>query len=64
MDYVSSLPEKPYTDFTQNHLSDLATLWRQFSTSKKKKFRETYGDIASLISVPFKELVLRATLRF
>ena len=27
-------------------------------------FRKTYGDIASLISVPIEELVLRATLRF
>ena len=25
-DFVSSLPEEPYTDFTQNGLSDLATL--------------------------------------
>ena len=27
-------------------------------------FRKTYGDIASLISVPIEELVLRAALRF
>ena len=32
--------------------------------SKMKKFRETYGDIASLISIPIEEPVLRAALRF
>ena len=53
--YVSSVLEEPYTDLTQNHLSDLATLWEQFDVSKKKKFCETYGDIASLISVPIEE---------
>ena len=62
--YVSSLPEEPYTDLTQNRLSDLATLWEQFSISEKKKFRENYGDITSLISVPVKESLLQATLRF
>ena len=62
--YVSSLPEEPYTDLTQNHLSDLTTLWEQFGISKKKRFRETYGDIASLISVPTKEPLLRAAIRF
>ena len=25
--YMSSLSEEPYTDLTQNSLSDLATLW-------------------------------------
>ena len=64
MDHVSSLPEESYADFTQNHPSNLASLWGQFGTSKKKKFRETYGDITSLISVPFEEPVLRAALRF
>ena len=52
---VSSLPEKPYTDLTKNHLFDLATLWEQFGISEKKRFSETYGDIASLISVPLEE---------
>ena len=32
--------------------------------SKMKKFRETYDDIASLISIPIEEPVLRAALRF
>ena len=64
MDYVSSLPEEPYMDFTQNCLSNLATLWGQFGTSERQKFRESYGDIASLISIPFEEPVLHATLRF
>ena len=31
---------------------------------KKKTFSETYGDIASLISVPVKEPLLQAALRF
>ena len=61
--YVSSLPEKPYMDFTRNYLSDLAILWRQFGTSERKEFHKTYGDIASLILVPIEELVLRASLR-
>ena len=61
---VSSLPEKPYTDLTQNRLSDLATLWEQFSISKKKRFRDIYGDIASLILVPVEEPLLRAVMRF
>ena len=61
---MSSLQEEPYTDLTQNSLSDLAILWGQFSASKKKKFRETYGDIASLISVPIEEPLLRAAMRF
>ena len=52
MDYVSSLPEEPYTDFTQNHLYGLAILWGQFGILEKQKFHMTYGDIASLISVP------------
>ena len=56
--YMSSLLEEPYTDLTQNSRSDLATLWGQFSTSEKKKFRETYGDIASLMSVPVEEPLL------
>ena len=64
MVHVSSLPEEFYADFTQNHLSDLATLWGHFSTSKKKKFHEIYDDVASLISVPFEEHVLRVALRF
>ena len=63
-DYVLSLPEEPYTNFTQNHLSDLVTLWEQFGTSKKKQFCETYGDIASLTSIPLEEPVLREALRF
>ena len=62
--YVSSLPEEPYMDFTQNRLSDLATMWGQFGISEKQKFRTTYGDIASLISMPFEEPVLWAALRF
>ena len=62
--YMSSLPEEPYTDFTQNSLSDLATLWGQFYLSERKRFRETYDDIASLISVPIKEPLLRTTMRF
>ena len=56
--YMPSLPEEPYTNLTQNNLSDMAILWGQFSASEKKKFRETYGDIASLISVPIEELLL------
>ena len=64
MDYMSSLPKEPYTDLTMNCLSDRATLCGQFGMSKKKKFRETYGDIASLISIPIKEPVLQAALRF
>ena len=59
IDYVSSLPEEPYTDFTQNCLSDLATLWGQFGTSKKQKFHKTYGDIASFLSVPVEEPILQ-----
>ena len=62
--YMSSLSEEPYTDLTQNSLSDLVILWGQFSTSEKKKFRETYGDIASLILVPVKEPLLQAVMRF
>ena len=62
--HVSSLPEEPYTDLTQNRLSDLATLWEQFGVLEKKKFCETYIDITSLISVPVEEPLLRATLRF
>ena len=61
---MSSLPKEPYTDLTQNSLSDLAILWGQCSISEKKKFRETYDDIASLISVPVEELLLRAAMRF
>ena len=64
MDYMSSLPEEPYMDFTQNCLSDLTTLWGQFGTSERPKFRESYVDIASLISVPLEKPVLRASLRF
>ena len=64
VDYVSSLPKEPYTDLTQNLLSDLATLWEQFGISEKKKFREMYGDIASLILVPIEEPLLRAAMRF
>ena len=63
-DYVPSLPRQFYTDFTQNCLFDLVTLWGQFGISKKQKFRKTYSDIASLISVPIEEPVLQATLRF
>ena len=62
--YVSSLSKEPYTDLTQNRLFDLATLWEQFDISKKKRFRETYGDIASLISIPIEEPLLWAALRF
>ena len=62
--YMPSLPEEPYTNLTQNNLSDMAILWGQFSASEKKKFRETYGDIASLISVPVEEPLLRAAMRF
>ena len=62
--YVLSLSEKPYMDLTQNCLSNLATLWEQFGISKKKRFRETYGDIASLISVPVEEPLLQAAMRF
>ena len=58
LSYVSSLLEEPYTNLTQNRLSDLATLWEQFGISKKKRFHETYGDIASLILVPIEEPLL------
>ena len=63
-DFVSSLPEEPCSNFTQNGLSDLATLLGQYSISEKQTFRKTYGDIASLISVLVEEPVLRATLKF
>ena len=63
-DFVSSLPEESYTNFTQNGLFDLATLWGQYSISEKQTFRKTYGDIVFLISVLVEELVLRAALRF
>ena len=36
--YISSLPEEPYTDRTQNRMFDLATLWEQFGISKKRDF--------------------------
>ena len=36
----------------------------QFGISKKKRFRETYGDIASLISVPLEKPLLGAAMRF
>ena len=62
--YVSSLPKEPYTDLTQNRLSDLAALWEQFGVSENKKFCETYSDIVSLISVPMKEPLLQAVMRF
>ena len=61
---MSSLSEELYKDLTQNSLSDLAILWGQFSASEKKKFRETYGDIASLISMPVEAPLLRAAIRF
>ena len=61
---VSSLPEEPYTDLTQNYLFDFATLWEQFGISKNKKFLETYDDIASLILVPMEKPLLRAVMRF
>ena len=61
---MSSLPEEPYTDFTQSCLPDLVTLCGQFGISEKQKFWKTYGDIASLISVPTEEPILQAALRF
>ena len=61
---MSSLPEEPCANFTQNGLSDLAILWGQYNISEKQIFRKTYGDITSLISVPVEEPVLRAALRF
>ena len=64
MDHVSLLPEESYADFTQNHLFDLAILWRQLGISEKKTFRETYDDIASFISIPIEEPILRVALRF
>ena len=42
----------------------MATLWGQYSISEKQTFRKTYGDIASLISIPVKEPVLKVALRF
>ena len=42
----------------------MVTLWGQFSTSEKKKFREIYGDITSLISMPVEEPLLRTAMRF
>ena len=42
----------------------MATLWEQFGISKKKRFHETYGDIASFISVLVEEPLLRVALRF
>ena len=63
-DFVSLLLEESYTDFTQNGLSDLATLWGQYNISEKQTFRKTYGNIASLISVPVEKPVLKAVLRF
>ena len=62
--YLSSLLEEPYTNLTWNRMSDLATLWEQFGISEKKRFRETYGDIVSLISVPVEKSLLRAAMRF
>ena len=53
-----------YTDLTQNRLSDLTTLWEQFGISEKKRFRETYSDIASLILVLVEKPLLRAAMRF
>ena len=61
---MSSLPKEPYADLTQNNLFDLAALWKLFGASEKKSFRETYGDIASLISIPIEEPVLQAIMRF
>ena len=61
---MSSLHEKPYTDFTQNCSFDLATLWGQLGISEKQKFCKTCSDIASLILVPIEEPILRAALRF
>ena len=61
---MSPLPEKTYTDFTQNCLFDLTTLWGQFGIFGKQKFRKIYGNIVFLISVPVEESVLQAALRF
>ena len=56
--YLSSLLEEPYTNLTWNRMSDSATLWEQFGISKKKRFRETYGEKASLISIPVEKPLL------
>ena len=61
---MSSLLEEPYTDFTQNDLSNLTTLWGQFGISEKQKFPETYSNITSLTSVPIEKPILQAALRF
>ena len=39
-------------------------MWEKFGVSKKKRFCETYGDIASLILVLVEEPLLRAAMRF
>ena len=62
--YVSSLSKKPYTNLTQNRLSDLTILWEQLDISKKKRFCKAYCDIVSLISVPTEEPLLWAAIRF
>ena len=56
--------KKPYTNLTQNRLSDLTILWEQLDISKKKRFCKAYCDIVSLISVPTEEPLLRAVMRF
>ena len=60
--YISSLPEEPYVNLTQNNVSDLITIWEYTDQAAKESFRSKYGDIAALIAVVIDELLLGAAI--
>ena len=62
--YISSLPEEPYVNLTQNNVSDLITIWEYIDQAAKESFRSKYGNIAALIAVVIDEPLLGAAIRF
>ena len=60
--YISSLPEEPYVNLTQNNVSDLITIWEYIDQAAKESFRSKYGDIAALIAVVIDEPLLGAAI--
>ena len=60
--YISSLPEEPYVNLTQNNVSDLITIWEYTDQAAKESFRSKYRDIAALIAVVIDEPLLGAAI--
>ncbi|XP_022716541.1 uncharacterized protein LOC111275424 [Durio zibethinus] len=62
--YISVLLQSVHVDLSQNNISELEAIWKQWRMEKKESFSKKYGDVALLMSVKVDEQLMRPAIQF